>query len=195
MQAMLGLAASHLMMTSNSELSAPALSHRVKAMKGLNTALSTTPKCAEESDAILATTWALAFQTSYIGDSVEEFLAMLRGCTLIVGQDWREKLGTAFQKCTEGAQVELIAPRLETLPLIDQDLVAEARDSFDQLRVLEMNDTENVVFQYMDDMVDLLSISSLQGLFYPALEEFGLIVCSIYETQGITLLPWRIRLS
>ena len=163
MQAMRGLAASHLMMTSTSKLTFPALSHRIQAMKGLNAALSKPPKSSEESDAILATCWALAFQTSYIGDSVEEFLAMLRGCTLIIGQDWRARLGTAFQRCTDGAQAEIIHPRLETLPLIAQDLVVEARESFENLSVLEMGETERHVFEYMSEMVKLLSISSLQG--------------------------------
>jgi hypothetical protein len=165
MQAMLGLAASHLMMTSTSELSSQALSHRIKAIRGLNKALSKPPKTSEESDAILAASWILAFQTSYIGDSVEQFLSLLRGCSLVVGQDWRERFGTAFQKCSDGGQWEVISPRLETLPLINQDLVAEAMGSFDRLSDLEMGEAERVVFGYMLDMTRSLSVSSLQGWF------------------------------
>jgi hypothetical protein len=197
MQAMLGLAASHLMMTSTSQLTFPALSHRVQAMKGLNVALSKPPECAEESDAILATCWALAFQTSYIGDSVEEFLAMLRGCTIIVGQDWREKLGTSFQRCGEGQQAEIINPRLETLPLINQSLVAEARESFEKLGVLEMTETERDVFEYMFDMTKLLSVSSLHGES-SRLHGLGSSQnnChSISQIQRAVLLPWRINFS
>lgn len=109
--------------------------------------------------------------------------------------DWRDRFGTAFQNCTEGGQEELITPRLEPLPLIDQDLVAEAKDSFERLRDLDMNKTENDVFEYMFDMVRLLSISSLQGMSSSCPRRIGLICLSVHEIQGTVLLSRRDSLS
>lgn len=167
MQAMLALSASHLMLTSTSPLAPVALSYRILAIKGLNTALSTPPTCKEDGDAILATCWALSFQATYLGESVEEFLTMLRGCNLIVSQNWREKFGTCWKRLSDEGQDEIILPILEKVPLIRGELVEEAWESIERARGLEMEGVEEEVFRLLSEMVRLLSVSSLEGKSLP----------------------------
>ena len=93
---MLGLAASHLNIVSTSELKSEALKHRIYAVQGLSKALTEVPKNRCDSDAILATCYALAQQASYIGESIEEFLTMLHGCYIVVQQGWPQRLGSVF---------------------------------------------------------------------------------------------------
>ena len=90
MHAMLGLAASHLTVCMGGNHSIKALSHRVKAVRLLNSApalnLIENDKSSRaswsiaEGDARFATTMALAFQASYLADGMDEFLWMIRGC-------------------------------------------------------------------------------------------------------------------
>jgi hypothetical protein len=93
MHAMLGLAASHLTVCMGGNHSIKALSHRVKAVRLLNSAPALNfaeidrPSPASwsiaEADARFATTMALAFQASYLADGMEEFLWMIRGCFFV----------------------------------------------------------------------------------------------------------------
>lgn len=180
MQAMLALSASHLMLTSTSPLASEALTYRIQAIKGLNTALSTPPTCKEDGDAILATCWALSFQATYLGESVEEFLTMMRGCSLVVSQNWREKFGTCWKRLSDESQDEIILPMVEKVPLLKRELVAEAWESIEEMRGLKMEVVEEEAFRLLSEMVRLLSVSSLQGKFSPLSlrgELVGLISC------------------
>jgi hypothetical protein len=175
---MLALSASHLMITSTSPIASEALTYRILAIKGLNTALSTPPTCKEEADAILATCWTLLFQTTYLGDSVEEFLTMLRGCNLIVSQNWRERFGTSFQRLSDEGQDEIILPVLKKEPLLRADLVREAWESVEVMRDLKIEGVEEEVFRLLSEMVRLLSISSLEGMspyYFFEIDEGGLM--------------------
>jgi hypothetical protein len=152
-------------MTTTSNLNQTALSYRVLAIRNLNAALSKSPETSAESDAILATCYALAFQTSYLGESIEEFLIMLRGCTLVFNQEWRKKYGTLFTRLDTQEQVEYLEHRLVELPLVGEDMIEEARESL--LKILDLCQEKVVqdVHRYMFETVDLLSISSREGQF------------------------------
>jgi hypothetical protein len=165
MQAMLSLAAIHLTVTSPSPLNSEALIYRGHAIKGLNTALSTPPKCKADSDAMLATCYILCGVTMYMGDSVEELFTMTRGIKLILRQDWRLIYGTSFENLSMDGQDGIIMPRLQKLPLLPEYLVAEARESIMLLRGLDMEtgSVEEKVYSIQAEMVRLLSVSSLEG--------------------------------
>ena len=77
-------------------MQARSLAHRVQAVRGLNGAFSAAPRRREDGDALLATCYALSMQALYIGESVSEFLVMLRGCHVLMAQRWAERLGTVF---------------------------------------------------------------------------------------------------
>ncbi|KAF5618618.1 hypothetical protein F52700_12138 [Fusarium sp. NRRL 52700] len=81
--AMLALGASHLGLCNGTDYNSDAISHRVKAIKSLNSALDTPCQTKEEGDARYATLMALTWQSSYMADGMQEFLSMLRGCTIV----------------------------------------------------------------------------------------------------------------
>ena len=162
---MLGLAASHLTFTSDLNLASDALSHRVIAMRGLNDALSKPPKTSTDADAMLAACYALAFQSSYMGESVSEFLTMLRGCALIIAQNWSKKLGSVFKDVDMEGQTRVILSRLDNLPAIDSKLVSVAKASLEQLRPLCQNKAEEVALQSLLNAVYSLDLSARDGGF------------------------------
>ncbi|KAG5765336.1 hypothetical protein H9Q72_006588 [Fusarium xylarioides] len=66
--AMLAVGASHLGLCNGNDYNSDAISHRVKAIKSLNSALNTPCKNKEEGDARYATLMALTWQSSYMPD-------------------------------------------------------------------------------------------------------------------------------
>ncbi|KLP16142.1 uncharacterized protein LW94_13830 [Fusarium fujikuroi] len=81
--AMLAVGASHLGLCNGTDYNSDAISHRVQAIKSLNSALSAPCQTKEEGDAQYATLMALTWQSSYMTDGMQEFLSMLRGCTIV----------------------------------------------------------------------------------------------------------------
>lgn len=80
MRAMLALGASHLSITTESDLNSQALAHRVEAVNLLNKALARPAVSKEEADARFAAFMILTFQSSCMADGIFDFLTMLRGC-------------------------------------------------------------------------------------------------------------------
>jgi Fungal specific transcription factor domain len=165
MHAMLALSAINLTVTSTSSLYSTALNYRGLAISGLNAALSTTPKCKADADAIVATCWILAAATVYLGESVEEFFTMMRGIGLVLRRGWGGKYGTSFVKLEGDGQEEVIMSRLKDVRLLPAHLVAEARESIEMMGGLEMKSVEEEVFKLYAELVRLLSVSSLEGWF------------------------------
>jgi hypothetical protein len=98
MHAMLGLGASHLTSCRGMNHSVEALTHRVKAVRLLqsqvpcwsntkaDTAQSSSLRIVPDNDARFAASLALAFQASHMSDGMDEFLWMIRGCSLAFGE-------------------------------------------------------------------------------------------------------------
>jgi hypothetical protein len=150
-------------MVSTSNLDSQALSHRVLALRGLNEALSSSPKTSADGDAILAACYALAMQSSYIGDSVEEFLTMFRGCHIVIAQQWPERLGSVFRRLDVDCQLHMASSKLIALPIIDSRLVAPARESLEALRLFCQGMLEKGVLEQLIDIVRALETSSREG--------------------------------
>ncbi len=121
MHAILGQAASHLSVTTDADYSSVALSHRLLAIKGLNEALSKTPRTGSDGDALLATCYALTFQTANMKDGMSEFLTMVRGCGLVSLQLLCDKVDISFS-ISPNRHLEFMQSRLDNLPAIDADL-------------------------------------------------------------------------
>jgi len=168
LHAMLSLSASHLTVTSTSPLYSSALSYRGLAISGLNRALSTSPESKADADAILATCWILTAVTIYMGESVEEFFTMIRGINLVLSQNWVSKYGTAFLNLQVGGQEEVLRARLNNFPLLPRHQVAEAKESIEMMRLLQMSESERGLCNSQLEMVTLMSISSLEGLSSPS---------------------------
>ncbi len=94
---MLGLSASHLAIH-GSGYSQQALSHRVKAIRSLNQALSIPPKSNIEADARFAALFALAFQASCMPEGMTEFMSMVKGCHVLAttSMSFEDSIFSAF---------------------------------------------------------------------------------------------------
>lgn len=83
MHAMLALAGSHLAIQVDNPQTTLALSHRQKAITGLEEAFTQWPPSAENAHIMLATTYLLSFQASYLRDGFVDSILSLRGCALL----------------------------------------------------------------------------------------------------------------
>jgi hypothetical protein len=162
MHALLGLAASHLTITSDSDYSSSALSHRFLAIKGLNEALSITPRTGHDGDALLASCYALTFQSSYMTDGLQEFLTFLRGCNLVSAQLTKENVKVSFDFASNNRSKNLL-PR-DDLPAINPDFVQEAASSLELLpSVIQESDINFELYNALNDCVQSSICRSQEG--------------------------------
>lgn len=176
MHALLGLAASHLSLTSTSSesslnLRTVALQHRLKAIRGTNEAISTISNSARtvaDGDALLAACYALSFQASYMTDGLIDHFHMIRGCCLVAQQLRDEGLPLVFFENDGGRDhFDFMSERLIDLPVINPDLVNGADESLrvcaEELDLMAM--PVNAVFwQVLRSLVDGVKVSSLVGM-------------------------------
>ena len=125
MNAMLALAGSHLAIQVENPKTSIALQHRQRAIVGLEDSFSRWPPTAEESHIMLATSYLLCFQSSYMEDGFLEHFLSLRGCSFISQLILDEGLRGPFSE-----QKNLGMIRMDTaftnFPVVDQELLCEA---------------------------------------------------------------------
>lgn len=143
MHAMLGLAASHLTVTTRADYSSIALQHRVKAIQGFNEALSKQTRSGSDGDALLAAVYALTFQSSYLSDGLREFLTLIRGCALVSYQMIANDVPISFSISLEEHH-EYMSSRLHDLPTIDGEFVRGAQQSLAAISPLLMQNEYNL---------------------------------------------------
>ncbi|OCK85355.1 hypothetical protein K432DRAFT_413347 [Lepidopterella palustris CBS 459.81] len=141
---LLALSASHLDAVSNANVAEEALSHRFLAIQSLNKALSEPAKSRNESDARMAATLALAFQSSHLQDGLAEFLTMVRGCNLLAMADQLMNPDSAFHGFREDGHLATMKNRLVTASLcpINPTDLNDAKASLKLAGLLEMTDWE-----------------------------------------------------
>ena len=162
MHAILGMAASHLQLVTGVDLHAVAIQHRVIAIKGSNAAISQPRRSGADGDALLATCYALTFQSSYMSDGLQEFFQMVRGCSLLSDQLEAEKLPMAFF-LTEKDHFQFMEDRLMDLPVINAELVDSAYKSLSALPSLFDQQSQRFFHQLVMDVVVAAKLSSLSS--------------------------------
>jgi len=80
MHGMLAMAGSHLDLYLDDSRENMALVHRQKAIRGLEEAFTRWPPQPHEAHVMLATSYLLAFQSSYMADGMLDHILSLRGC-------------------------------------------------------------------------------------------------------------------
>ena len=86
MHAILSLGATHLssITPDGAKYNDLAIAHRGKALRGLGQALDNGDKCNKaDLDLLLATSYALIFQSRYMADGLVDFAVMVRGCEIL----------------------------------------------------------------------------------------------------------------
>jgi len=125
MDAMLALAGSHLAVQVDNPKTSLALQHRQKAIVGLEDAFSRWPTTAEESHVMLAASYLLSFQSSYMEDGFLEHFLSLRGCSvlsqLIIGQGYG-----GFLAGRRSLDLIGMDTTFQDFPEMDQELICEA---------------------------------------------------------------------
>jgi hypothetical protein len=109
MHALLALGASHISsrMPSNSDRNKDnysALAHRGRAIAGLKKAFSRKENSSSESDAMLATCYALAFQSAHLSNGGLDFATFVRGCAMITRRIQNGDQSTIFNLSTDPSQ-------------------------------------------------------------------------------------------
>ncbi|TVY14238.1 Sterol uptake control protein 2 [Lachnellula arida] len=164
MHAVLGMAASHLELITGADLKANAIHHRLLAIKGSNDAISEPRRTGSDGDALLASCYLLAFQSSYMTDGMQEFFCMIRGCGLLNAQLKNENLPMAFF-LQEKDHFDYMQERLVDLPTIDSKSVEEAKRSLAAC-VPFLDSAICVQFhQSLVDTIESLKLSSLRSYF------------------------------
>ena len=163
MHAILGLGASHLnRMTPSSAYEKDALTHRGHAINGLNTCMAKSSHVYGEADAMLATCYALTFQSSYMSDGLSDFVIFVRGCALATGKIRDENVPTAFNLAPDRHH-EFIRPRLPHLPRINPIHIQEGLDALDEIQTYLSQEAEHRFWASMRDVFLSLQRSPAAG--------------------------------
>lgn len=156
MHAILGYAASELMHT-DSSLVPVAMGHRIKAVKAIKKRLTETSKMEttyEEANALVATCFALTFQSVSLEDGLAEYMTFIRGIVIVGMQMMFKSIKPLFSNLFESNQDDVLAPYMEGLPLIQRGWAETAIESITNLGPLC---TRQVEIEYHEQLMTISS--------------------------------------
>ncbi|KAK2734998.1 hypothetical protein FQN55_002327 [Onygenales sp. PD_40] len=159
MHAILALSASDMSLRTEPGQSSTALSHRQLAITGLNRALSASELASSDIDAMLATCYALTFQSSYIGDGICDFITMLQGCSLLtrlISQSSHHGIIMG----TPDWHLKYMESRFCEFPVIDEGIAQCTLQSLTDLESMLEHPAERCLHQLLVDAVAPLQSSS-----------------------------------
>ncbi|KAI1873447.1 hypothetical protein JX265_005069 [Neoarthrinium moseri] len=137
MHAVLGLAATELMVQDRSLVSF-AMAHRLKAIKSIKKTLANVPKADnfEEGNALIATCFALTFQSVMLDDGMTEFMTFCRGIVIVAIQMYYKGAKIMFTNFLGDDQMALLKPLIEVVPPINSEWASMALAGIRALRPL-----------------------------------------------------------
>lgn len=117
---------------------------------------------------MLATCYALIYQSTHIDDGLAEYLTFIR-CTIAVAiQMGMKSMKLIFENMISNEAFEKIEPVISTLPLVEPELVEAACRSFERFRHLCQSKVEVDVYTILVGIVHSLISSCRDGkLFCP----------------------------
>jgi hypothetical protein len=167
MHAVLGLAASDLMHSQDDpSLIACAMAHRVKAIKAIKKTLSDVPKANtfEEGNAMMATCFALTFQSVFLEDGMVEYMTFIRGIMIVAIQMYIKGAKFLFSNFMGDKPQEILEPLMSTLPLIEPSWTSAATIAVESLTPLCQSEVEKQYLGLLKDITQNLSLSSFAGM-------------------------------
>ncbi|KAH6610166.1 hypothetical protein Trco_000186 [Trichoderma cornu-damae] len=156
MHAILGYAASELMHTDRSLVSV-AMNHRIRAIRAIKKRLAEASKLEttyEEANALVATCFALTFQSVSLADGLAEYMTFIRGIVIVGMQMMFKSIKPVFSNLFESNQDEVLAPYMEGLPLIQKGWTKTAIESIANLGPLC---TRQVEIEYREHLMTISS--------------------------------------
>lgn len=165
MHAILGLAASDLTQK-DPALVASAMHHRVKAIKAIKKTLADVPKGSsfEEGNAMMATCFALTFQSVLLDDGMAEYMTFIRGVVIVAIQMYLKGAQLIFADFLGDKQNDALQPYLEQAPLIERNWVDSATVSIANLEPLCRTPIEKQYHERITQMASQLYVSSWGGM-------------------------------
>jgi hypothetical protein len=161
MHSILALAGSHLSVFVDDPQGHMALSHRQKAITGLEEAFNRWPPKAEEAHVMLASSYILAFQSAYIPDGFFDQIISFRGCALISQMILSSHMEGIF---SPNPRLHCLGPKLNlgNFPALDQGLSRDALRSLAKFAHLlrEGRDIERTFFAQLVKSVRPLLVPS-----------------------------------
>lgn len=175
MHAILGLAASDLMQRDPS-LVAPAMHHRLKAIRAIKKALGDMSRSAQQrpqpnayweaGNALMATCYALTFQSVMLDDGMAEYMTFIRGIVIVAMQMYFKGSRFIFHDFIGHEAMEIVRPLMEVLPLIHQPWAESAVASISGLEPLCSSDVEREYQALLMEMSTALMVSSFKGKLF-----------------------------
>ncbi|KAI0542157.1 C6 zinc finger protein [Xylaria digitata] len=161
MHAILGLAASDLMVHDPS-LVTFAMAHRLKAIKAIKKTLTDVPKTNtfEEGNALLATCYALTFQSVMLDDGMAEFMTFCRGIVIVAIQMYCKGANFIFSNFLGDDHMVTLQPLIECIPPIQKDWTDMAVANIAALEPLCKQQVEIEYHQLITNIANALYTSS-----------------------------------
>jgi hypothetical protein len=162
MHAILGFSASELMRNDPSLLSS-AMNHRIKAIRAIKKRLGETAKSSmdyEEANAMVATCYALTFQSVSLEDGLAEYLTFIRGIMIVGMQMMFRGIKPIFGNTMEPEQDALLEPLMQGLPLIQKGYTDSAVEALTNLKPLCKEDVEVEYHQHLMTIVEKFYVNS-----------------------------------
>ncbi|KAM5355650.1 hypothetical protein ACJ41O_002296 [Fusarium nematophilum] len=162
MHAILGFSASQLI-KSDASVVPSAMNHRIKAIKAIKKRLAETAKTSieyEEANAMVATCFALTFQSVSLEDGLAEYMTFIRGILIVGMQMMFRGIKPLFDNMLEQDQDALLAPLMENLPLIQKGWADSAMEAIMNLKPLCLEPVELEYHQHLVNIVEQLYLNS-----------------------------------
>ncbi|KAK4186574.1 C6 zinc finger protein [Podospora australis] len=176
MHAILGYSASELMVSlSDQTLTAPAMAHRLKAIKAIKRTLAASSSqqqieeggCesrvgdgkdfSEEGNALMAACFALTYQSVLLDDGMVEYMTFIRGIMIVAMQMYVREKGSAkrilFGDFMGQAQTDRLAPYMAEVPLINKDWVDGAVRGLEGMEGLVRVEERQVERRYWEMLI------------------------------------------
>lgn len=187
MHAILGMAACDLV-PSDPSLMSFAMAHRVKAIKAIKKSLAEIPKNGttfEHANALVATCFALTFQSVSFEDGMAEYMTFIRGILIVGAQMYLKGIKPVFFNLVEQDSSAILEPIMSGLPLIRTEWADAAVEAIGGLRHLCRDDVEIQYYDIIMEMASKLHTSSWEGKTFSTLSfldnDTDWLMCSAYK--------------
>lgn len=168
MHSILGFSASQLI-ASDSSVITSAMDHRIKAIKAIKKRLAETSKTSityEEANAMVATCYALTFQSISLEDGLVEYMTFIRGIMIVMMQMMFRGIKLIFGNIIERDRDAILEPIMANLPLIEKTWVDAALEAITNLKPLCLEQVEVEYHQALVEIVQNLYVNSWDGNFF-----------------------------
>lgn len=174
MHAILGFAASELIHTDGSLVTA-SMAHRIKAIKAIKKRLAEASRAEltyEEANALVATCFALTFQSISLDDGLAEYMNFIRGILIIDMQMMFKGIKPVFDTLFDECENQLVAPLMQDLPLIQREWADAAVEVISNLQPLCVDPIEMDYYRQFVGIAQNLHVSSF-GAYKASMREYG----------------------